>query len=353
VASPTPLHVAIPTPLKVTFPSPLPVTVPTPLHVKLPGGPLRITIPTPLDVHAVGGPPEWLLWWAFGLSCIAVVIAAATFVAVLVQMRMALVQARPARNEPVLAPRRPNLSLRFADGAKEFSFTSYRRHLSLPLSITNDGDKASTDFRVRLFFPLETQIGTERRQIGEDEYLVNTLFFAGPEHRMYPGDTMTFTIPDVVCASSFEFLWTIDDEDGRYPSVGFGKLRVRAQRDQRQSPRHAGDEEITSDLPQLEPGERLLKNYVERCVSETTFAVEPVQKLETPTSGAGFGNNAVQVFATDLAMYGLRVDGERELQRLDRSHSLRRVITGATHHAYAVIDVDQKGHLFVAESISR
>jgi hypothetical protein len=327
--------------------------MPSPLHVRLPG-PLRITIPTPLVVHTVGGPPDWLLWWAFGLSCVAIAVAVATFVVVLAQIRLAALQSKAVRVEPAPVTRRPNLSVRFADGSKELSLASFRQRVTLPFSITNDGDKPSTDFRVRMFFPIETQISSERREIGEGEYLVHTAFFSGPEHRLYPGDTSTFSVSGIVCINSFEFLWTIDDEDGRYPSVGFGKLRVRAERDQYQPLRHAGDEEITADVPQLEPGERLLKKYVERCISGTSFALERVHKLEAPTNGAGFGTDSVQVFATDLAMYGLRVEGERELKHLDRSpNSPRRVITGATHHAYAVIDVDRSGHLFVAKSISR
>jgi hypothetical protein len=292
------------------------------------------------------------IWWAFVLSCAAVVIALATLVTVAVQMRMTSAQFRAAR-APAVPERKPDLALRFADGTKEFVTASYRCRITLTLSVTNDGDKPATNFRVRMFFPIATRAATERRHVGEDEYLVCTRFFGGPEHRLYPGDAVEFDVPDVACAESFAFLWIIDDDDGRYPSVGFGKLRVRVEQRQAQPLPHAGDEAVTADATQLEPGERLLKNYVEQCISGTSFDREPVQKLPAATSGTGFGTSAVQVFATDLALYGLRTDGERQLRLLERSQGLRRVITGATHRAYAVIDVDRSGHLFVVESISR
>ena len=97
----------------------------------------------------------------------------------------------------------------------------------------------------------------------------------------------------------------------------------------------------------MERGEQRFKAYVERSVRGTKFDVEPVRGLNT-RADEGFGTEAVQVFASDLAIHRLGADdGDFELQRLDAHRGLPQVIAAASKRVYARINVDANGHLFV------
>lgn len=237
------------TPLPVSFQKPVPVTVHTPVHVTMPT-PVRVTFPTPVAVHTVGGPPDWLIWWGFGISIAALVVAVITLAGVGVQIYFARQQIELANEQIQLATdqidlankelkavetdlenqreqmrefrRRPDLRLAFANMVETLALATPQR-INLPFDLMNYGTRATTECRVRMLFPETADTGSGSWENKGTKYRAHEVLV---QTRLYPANKTSLQVDNVRCAESFEILWEIDDEFGHYPATGFGKLQI-------------------------------------------------------------------------------------------------------------------------------